>query len=266
MELPSEVLRPQPPAIADDWALFLDVDGCLLEFATTPDGVIVPASLPATLDMLAARLRGALALVSGRALATLDVLFPTLRHLPAAGLHGLERRGAGALRQAAPSPPPAMAAVHAEAEVLASAWPGAVVERKGPNLALHWRAAPHAAAALQALASAVLPRLPGYRLQAGDHVLELRPDAGADKGAAILAFLDEPPFRGRVPVFVGDDLTDEHGFGAVNARGGISILVGSRADSAAHYGLRDPASLRAWLATAAAGNDAHAARASAVRA
>lgn len=265
MELSSEVLRPQPPAIADDWALFLDVDGCLLDFAATPDGVVVPTSLSAMLAVLASRLQGALALISGRALDTLDDLFPALRNLPAAGLHGLERRGAGAFRQAAPSSPRALAAIHAEAEALASAWPGAVVERKGPNLALHWRAAPQAAAPLQALASAVLPRLPGYRLQAGDQVLELRPDAGADKGSAILAFLDEPPFRGRVPVFVGDDLTDEHGFGAVNARGGISILVGARKASAAHYGLRDPASLRAWLATAVAAADAYDAHA-AVRA
>lgn len=253
MELPSEATRPHPPASAGDWALFLDVDGCLLDFAATPDGVSVPAVLPATLEALAERFQGALAMISGRALATLDELFPTLRHLPAAGLHGLERRGAGGSCQAALPAPTALTSVHAEAEGLAAAWPGAVVERKGPNLALHWRAAPQAAPAFHALATAALPRLPGYRLQAGDQLVELRPDAGADKGTAILAFLQEAPFRGRLPVFVGDDLTDEQGFGAVNACGGISVLVGTRARSAAHYGLCDPASVRAWLQMLAAG-------------
>ena len=99
---------------------------------------------------------------------------------------------------------------------------------------------------LRTFAEAVLPRLPGYRLQHGDHVVELRPSAG-DKGEAILALLEEVPFRGRVPVFVGDDLTDESGFAVVNAHGGMSVLVGQREPSAAHYALRDPAAVRAWL-------------------
>ena len=86
----------------------------------------------------------------------------------------------------------------------------------------------------------------GYRLHPGDQVLELRP-ASADKGDAIAAFLDEPPFAGRRPVFAGDDLTDEHGFAVVDERDGISVLVGTRKGSAARHGLRDPADLRAWL-------------------
>ena len=91
-----------------------------------------------------------------------------------------------------------------------------------------------------------LARLPVYRLQPGNCVLELRP-AGADKGSAILAFLEEMPFKGRVPVFAGDDLTDEPGFSAVNAHGGISMLVGDRAGSAARFRLPDPAAIHAWL-------------------
>ena len=101
---------------------------------------------------------------------------------------------------------------------------------------------------MRAFAEAALPRLPGYRLQHGDHVVELRPAEG-DKGAAIRALLEEPPFRGRVPVFAGDDITDESGFAVINARGGISVLVGDRTPSAAHYGLRDPADVLDWLAT-----------------
>ena len=236
--------RPRPPAPADDWALFLDVDGCLLEFAQAPDAVAVPPGLTSTLQALAVRLDGALALVSGRSLAVLDALFAPLR-LPAAGLHGLERRdGDGHL-----DAPPATAAlqeVAAEARAAIASHPGAVVEDKGVALALHWRAAPAAAPGLQALAKSALSRLPGYRLQAGDQVVELRP-AGADKGDAIAALLERDPFRGRLPVFAGDDLTDEHGFAIVNARGGHSVLVGDRAGSAAGFGLRDPAAVRAWL-------------------
>ena len=239
--------RPRPPAPADDWALFLDVDGCLVDFADTPDGVSVPARLRATLEALATRLDGALALVSGRPLRGLDHLFAPMRLPTAAGLHGLERRSAHQV-QAAPEPPPAFASVRDEARQLATRWPGTVVEDKGAALGLHWRGAPAAGDALRDFADAVLPRLPGYRLQHGHQVVELRPAAG-DKGSAIEAMLDEPPFRGRVPVFAGDDITDESGFAVVNARDGISVLVGDREPSAAHFGLRSPRAVRRWLAS-----------------
>jgi trehalose 6-phosphate phosphatase len=236
--------RPRPPAPADDWALFLDVDGCLLDFADAPDAVTVPPALHTSLQRLSQRLQGALALVSGRALVRIDALFAPLR-LTAAGLHGLERRSDVA-RLLAPPVPAALAAVRSEAQQIAAAWPGVLVEDKGSALGLHWRRAPHAADALRAFAEAALPRLPGYRLQHGNHVVELRPALG-DKGEAILALLDEPPFRGRRPVFAGDDITDESGFAVVNAHDGLSVLVGDREPSAAHYALRDPAAVRAWL-------------------
>ena len=245
MSVRRELRRPRPPAPADDWALFLDVDGCLLDFADAPDAVTVPHALQATLQSLAQRLQGAVALVSGRTLASIDTLFAPLQ-LPASGLHGVERRSAE--RQVpAPEAPPALAAIREEARQVADAYPGALIEDKGPALALHWRAAPQASGALRAVADAALPRLPGYCLQHGDSVVELRPSA-SDKGSAILAMMDEPSFRGRVQVFLGDDLTDESGFAIVNAHGGISVLVGSREPSAAHYGLADPQAVRAWLA------------------
>src|SRR5690606_25577868 len=249
------------------------------------------------------------ALVSGRPLRGLDHLFAPLRLPTAAGLHGLERRSAHRV-QAAPEPPPAFASVHEEARRLAQRWPGAVVEDKGAALGLHWRGAPAAGDALRDFADAALPRLPGYRLQHGNQVVELRPaegDKGAaidalleeppfrgrldrpwrcecaagdslrdsgeealprlhgyrlqhgnqvvelrpaecDKGAALDALLEEPPFRGRVPVFAGDDITDESGFAVVNRRGGLSVLVGDREPSAAHYRLRSPEAVRRWLA------------------
>lgn len=238
--------RPRPPAPADDWALFLDVDGCLVDFADTPDRVRVPARLRETLEALAARLDGALALVSGRPLRGLDHLFAPLRLPTAAGLHGLERRSVHRVQEA-PAPPPAFASILEEAGVLARRWPGVVVEDKGAAIGLHWRGAAAAGDALRDFADAALPRLPGYRLQHGNQVVELRPSEG-DKGSAIDALLEEPPFRGRVPVFAGDDITDESGFAVVNRRGGLSVLVGDREPSAAHYGLGTPEAVRRWLA------------------
>ena len=126
-----------------------------------------------------------------------------------------------------------------------------MVEDKGAALALHWRGAPQAGGELQAFARAALPRLPGYRLQPGNDVIELRPavrrGVRADKGAAILAFLQEPPFAGRRPVFAGDDITDEAGFAAVNSREGISVLVGPARESAAHFALAGTAEVHAWI-------------------
>ena len=235
---------PPPPPLADDWALFVDVDGCLLEFADHPDAVRVPPRLAGALVALRARLGGALALVSGRSLETLAGFFGAGAGT-ASGLHGLEQR-IDIERIEAPAGPGELASVAADARALARLFPGAVVETKGPNLALHWRAAPRAAAPLASFADAACVRLPGYVVQAGACVVELRP-RGCDKGDAIARFMARPPFRGRVPVFVGDDATDEPGFAAVNALGGVSVLVGPARATAARHALRDPAAVHAWL-------------------
>jgi trehalose 6-phosphate phosphatase len=237
---------PPPPLPSPEWALFLDVDGTLLDFSCTPDGVHVPTDLVGDLRRLHAALDGALALVSGRRVEALDALFSPLQ-LPAIGLHGLQRRGANGDRHA---PPHELASVLAAARDLAAKYPGALVEDKGITIALHWRNAPAAEEPLHEFANSVLIDLPGYGLQPGHDVIELRPD-GHDKGDAIAALLDAEPFRGRVPVFIGDDFTDEHGFDEVNARHGLSVLVGTRAGSAATHGLHDPLAVRAWLREAA---------------
>lgn len=236
--------RPRPPAPADDWALFLDVDGCLLDLADAPDAVRVTPRLRSVLRSLSQRLGGALALVSGRPLTGLDRLFAPLR-LPGAGLHGLEWRNGLACSQPPPRPA-AFDAVREEAMAVAACFPGSLVEDKGVALGLHWRGAPGAMDTMRHFAEAALPRLPGYRLQHGNQVVELRPASG-DKGSAIETLLAEEPFRGRTPVFAGDDITDESGFAVVNARRGVSVLVGDREPSAAHYGLRSPAAARRWL-------------------
>lgn len=245
---------PPPPPIDDSCALFLDVDGTLLDFAPRPDAVEVPDRLRQALAGLQERLQGAVALVSGRSLATLDALLSPPK-LPASGLHGLERRHGRRVHRA-PKPPAALERVRSEAMRIAARHPGAVVEDKGAALGLHWRAAtPHAGAELQAFARAALPRLPGYCLQPGHDVIELRPADNqgmrADKGAAILAFMREPPFAGRRPVFAGDDVTDEAGFAAVNAHDGVSVLVGAPRDSAAHFGLPGTADVHAWIGASA---------------
>ena len=240
--------RPLPPVLRADCALFLDIDGTLIEFAPTPERVIVPDSLRCSLYWLSESLDGALALVSGRAVHTIDALFAPLR-LPVAGLHGQELRTLDGLQSQA-STPDALRAVAADALALCHRHAGALVEDKGASIALHWRNAPAAEPVLRAFAEEALARLPGYRLQPGRCVIELLP-AGRDKGGAIAELLGHAPFHGRHPVFVGDDLTDEPGFREVNARDGTSVLVGTRAGSAARYSLPDPASVRAWLGTLA---------------
>jgi trehalose 6-phosphate phosphatase len=246
MDRPTPAARPHPPAPAKDWALFLDVDGCLIDFADAPDRVHVPAELRQRLMELSEALGGALALVSGRTVASLDQLFWPLK-LDAAGLHGNElRTRRGQLR--VPRAPTGLARIRAEAVALSLRFPGSAVENKGAGLALHWRIAPRAEAAMVDFAADALALLPGYRLQRGDCVIELV-RGERDKGGAILELLEKAPYRGRLPVFAGDDLTDENGFQAVNARGGLSVLVGARASSVARFGVSSPQAVRDWLAT-----------------
>lgn len=240
-------ILPAPPETGADtgWALFLDVDGTLLDFAHHPADVQVDARLHDDLAHLRTRLRGALALLSGRPLSQLDALFDWNHHV-AAGLHGAELRTPGG-RERITGDAAAFAQVRARAEELAAAEPGVVLEDKRLALALHYRHAPTAREAAENLARALL-HVAGkrYALQHGDHVIELKP-AGADKGRAFDLLMAEPPFRGRTPWMLGDDLTDEDAFRRVNARGGVSVVVGVRRPTEAQYALDDPASVRAWL-------------------
>lgn len=244
-----ELQRPPPPALADNDALFLDVDGTLVAFADHPDKVIPADDLPRLLSLLSLRLQGALALVSGRSISQLDALFSPLR-LPAAGLHGAQlRRSADAeLPQSATAS--WLHELHRQAESLAHHHPGMLVENKGQALALHWRNAPDAASAIVAFAHRQLPHLPGVRVQPGNHVIEFVA-ADHDKGRALQALMQAPPFAGRRPVFVGDDLTDEHGFTVAAQLSGHGVLVGNRHDSHAPYALPGVTAVHAWLRAAA---------------
>ena len=237
---------PPPPPPSRDWAQFLDVDGTLLDLAPTPDAVYVPPGLIEDLGRMRDALDGAITLVSGRRIETLDFLFTPLR-LPTIGLHGLQTREGPVIAHAQSTD---RTSVLSAATALVAKFPGSLIEDKGIALALHWRNAPAAEEPLVELAHWALTLLPGYGLQRGRDVIELRPD-GHDKGSAVAAVLDTPAMRDRFPVFVGDDLTDEHGFDLVNARLGATVLVGNRSPSAARYGLHDPAAVRAWLHAAA---------------
>lgn len=236
------------PAARTDWAYFLDVDGTLIDIAATPAAAAVDAAL---LDLLARLHRasgGAVALVSGRALADLDRRLGACR-LPLAGQHGLERRDAAGRLWIQPAPPEAKCAIRAALEPLLEEHAGLLLEDKGLTLALHYRQAPH----LEAMVRGTMERLVaaaggGLVLQEGKCVVEVKP-GGVDKGTAIEDYLCEPPFAGRRPVFIGDDVTDEHGFAVVNRSRGLSIKVGEGASCARHR-LRDVAAVRAWLAAA----------------
>jgi len=229
-------------------ALFLDVDGTLLEIAARPQAVSVPDDLRRRLRTLFLAGGGAVALVSGRAIMDLDALFAPLT-LPSAGLHGFELRAAsGAYRRRPVPSAAALESARAAMSQLARQHAGLHVEDKRFALALHYRDAPQledvVITAMQEVAARVGEDL---ELQRGKMVVELRP-VGATKAEAVAAFLQEAPFAGRVPVFIGDDLTDEPAFELVNGRGGLSAVVNAARPSAARSRLADVTAVREWLA------------------
>lgn len=228
-------------------ALFLDFDGTLVDLAPKPEEVIVPSGLVSTLDSLNNYLAGAIALISGRPIEQIDSFLHPLR-LPVAGVHGAERRGSdGALRLMSTHP---LQRVEEAALALAAQHPRLRVENKRGSVALHYRQAPELESlCLQAMQSAV-EESPGLTLLRGKMVVEAKP-GGASKGHAIEAFLREPPFAGRMPVFVGDDFTDEVGFSTVQRMQGLGVKVGEGASVAWHR-LASPAALRYELQTAVA--------------
>lgn len=238
---------PSPPRPGDDdgWALFLDVDGTLLDFAHHPDAVEVDAQLHDDLARVRMRLTGALALLSGRPLSQLDRLFDWRAHA-AAGLHGAEVRTPDG-REHITCDDPAFAEIRDRALALVAEVPGVVLEDKRRALALHYRQAPGAQHSAERIARTLL-RETGerYVVQHGDQVVELKP-AGVDKGRALEALMQAAPFRGRRPWMLGDDLTDEDAFHRVNAMGGTSVIVGSRRPTVAGCALDNPTAVRAWL-------------------
>lgn len=206
------------------WALFLDIDGTLIDLAPTPDTIVIPSSLPANLKAISERLGGALALVTGRALPYADELFRPYR-FPIAGLHGSERRAAdGSVERVAATA--AFDEVKASLAAAAGEWPGVLIEDKGAAVAAHYRQAPEWCDEVEkAMGYYLLQAGEDFTLQRGKMVFEIRP-AHADKGGALQAYLGEAPFQGRRPIAIGDDLTDEAMFKVANALGGHSVRIG----------------------------------------
>jgi trehalose 6-phosphate phosphatase len=239
-----------PPPPLSGAALFIDIDGTLLEIAATPLAVCVEPQLTELLRTLLVRTNGALALVSGRSIAEIDALFVPLT-LPAAGLHGFERRGASGAYESRRLPA-AAALEQARRSMLelADRHPGLLVEDKRFSLALHYRRAPELeSVVVRAMTDIAANVRPEFELQMGKMVAELRP-AGATKGAAVREFMSEPPFNGRLPIYIGDDLTDESAFEWVNEAGGLSIAVNVSGATAARQRLPSVSAVRAWLAQA----------------
>ncbi len=218
--------------------MFLDIDGTLLDFSVRPDGVIVPSGLPALLHGLGQWLDGALALLSGRRITDIEALFGP--GLAVGAEHGALLRGADGTLIAEASPDPALAAMAATLRAAIAARPGTLLEEKRFGLALHWRAAPAMAAELTALGQALAAPHPGLMVLPAHEALEIRL-RGTDKGGALETFMGMPPFGGRRPVFIGDDVTDEPAIARAREMGGLGLHV------ARDFGGRTEA-VRVWLA------------------
>jgi trehalose 6-phosphate phosphatase len=240
-----------PPRLPSSSSLFLDFDGTLAPLASRPQDVSVPPWVVPTLRLLRRELQGALAIVSGRPLAAIDAFLHPLV-LPATGCHGVERRDHSGHIERHEAPPPTR--VVSCAGELAAGHDGLLLEQKPGGLALHFRLRPELTTLCRESLAQALADSPGasreWELLDGHCVCELKQRA-VSKGSAVRAYLGETPFAGRLPVYVGDDVTDEDGIRAVQAAGGFGIRVGpGRSD--ARYRLADTDAVAAWLLEAAA--------------
>jgi trehalose 6-phosphate phosphatase len=219
--------------------LFLDFDGTLVDLAPQPEEIVVPPDLITLLQRIQQESNGALAIVSGRPLDQLDFFLAPLR-LPAAGVHGAERRTAdGRILQ---QPVPDVHHLRERLLPLVESHPGLQLELKRGALALHYRHAAHLEQRCVETMMDALRHEPGFTLLHGKMVVEAKPHI--NKGDAVAAFLHEAPFRGRRPVFIGDDVTDEAGFAIAQGEvfGGLGIKIGA-GPSQALQRLADPAAV-----------------------
>jgi trehalose 6-phosphate phosphatase len=228
-----------PIPLTSGAALFLDIDGTLLDIAARPDAVVVPPDLPGLLGRVRDRLGGALAIVTGRPLAQVDAFFPG--NLPAAAEHGaILRDAAGKLHHVAARPAGFnhwLETLNAETHDV----PGVIIEVKAVSLVIHYRQAPEAAERLRGLAESLIAQSgPDVALLPAHMAFELRP-RGAGKDSALAWFMERPPFAGRSPVFIGDDTTDEPAIALASARGGTGLHVARDFAGSAQ-------SVRDWLA------------------
>ncbi len=234
---------PLPPPLTE-WAaqqpvaLFLDFDGTLVDIAETPDAILVPADLLRRLEALAARVDGRLALITGRSLSDIG------GHLGRGAIRIVGSHGAEQGDVTVPAVTLSGDTTMAIAS-LAARWPDLLVETKPHGMAIHYRQEPHAEAAVFSVMDDIAER-EGLAVRRGKMVVELGP-AQANKGRAVARLLDQSPYAGATPVFIGDDITDEDGFAAAAAAGGHGILVGAPRPTIAHYRLPGTREVYNWL-------------------
>ncbi len=234
------------PAPDPDWALFLDIDGTLLDLAPTPSQVEVPPELPGLLQALSGVLDGAVAVISGRALADIDILLAPLT-IAAAGQHGAEIRLPDGKIERLGAVGGALAALMPRVAAFAATHPGLLVEDKGMTIAVHYRQVPQYQNELERfLGDLAVEQDELIETIRGHRVFEIKP-RNFNKRTAVEHFMRTAPFAGRNPVFIGDDRTDEDGFAAAQAQGGVAIRVGPDAPSIATRRIADPARTRAFL-------------------
>ena len=239
------MMRASLPPPQPDWAYFFDIDGTLVDLADLPTGTRPDSVIQRLIEASYRSAGGAVALISGRSIADIDRMFPG-RPFPAAGQHGMERRDATGRVSRHAFPSHELDGVRRRLADAVARHPGLFLEDKGLSLAVHYRRAPRLAAYVHRLVhKLVTPLGTRYCVLPGKRILEVKP-AGKDKGVAVQEFMQEAPFRGRTPVFVGDDVTDEFGFKTVNRLDGHSIKVGP-GRTVARWRLGDVEAVRAWL-------------------
>lgn len=244
---------PGAPPPQMEWAYFFDIDGTLIELAPAPDEIHVDERLALLIERLHAWTGGAVALITGRSIADVDTFLP-LEGLAVAGQHGVELRTPDGRHSVHQGPVEGLQAVRDRLAAVVTRHPGLLAEFKGVSVALHYRAVPQLAGYAHRVIRGLQSRfLPGYAVQAGKRVVELKP-AGKDKGIALTELMREPPFAGRLPVFIGDDSTDELAFNVVNGMGGHSIKVG-KGRSCASWRLKNVAAVREWLSAAVSSSE-----------
>jgi trehalose 6-phosphate phosphatase len=245
---------PLPSANLRDIAVLLDIDGTILDIAPTPGAVIVPPGLRQTLTRLLRATGGAVALVSGRSLGDIDLLFAPLR-LPAIGGHGAEIRPSPHDDPEAESAHPLDGRLRDQLAELAVGAPGILVEDKGYSLAVHYRLAPEQEGRVKRAVAAIKADWPKEPIEVlpGKSVVEIKP-AGFHKGGAIRELMRHEPFAGRRPVFVGDDTTDESAFAVMPEFNGMGFSVGRYVPGTAHC-FPAPSDVRRWLERLSGGEE-----------
>ena len=248
--LQRDIPSPAPAQLArrlDQCALLLDIDGTLLDLAPTPREVWVPPGLAKTLNRLLTRTAGALALVSGRSLNDIDLIFAP-EQFPAVGGHGAEMRISTESEAVATHAPPMDKELKRRLAAIAKLSPGILLEDKGYSLALHYRLAPHAEKAIYEAVSLIRADLPNAPIEVlpGKSVCEIK-HSGFNKASGVLELMTHDPFKGRRPIFIGDDVTDESVFAIMPDLGGQAFSVGRRAQGVAGH-FDQPSDVREWLA------------------